>query len=177
KAMIAARKPVWDFYDRLRRTRVLDPACGSGNFLFVALDVFKRLENEILDLLHDLGDEAAFVTHGNPITPEQFLGIEIKPWAKEITELVLWIGYLQWQIRTRGWKTNVPEPVLRDYRNIECRDAVLAYDAIEPVVDKEGQAITRWDGETTKTHPVTGNEVPDDSARVPELRYANPKKA
>src|SRR5207253_4840836 len=63
KAMIAARKPVWDFYDRLRRTRVLDPACGSGNFLFVALDVFKRLENEILDLLHDLGDEAAFVTH------------------------------------------------------------------------------------------------------------------
>jgi hypothetical protein len=177
KAEVAARKPVHDFYDRLRKIRILDPACGSGNFLFVALDVLKRLENEVLDLLHDLGDTAMFVTHGNPISPEQFLGIEIKPWAKEIAELVLWIGYLQWQIRTRGWRTNVPEPVLRDYHNIECRDAVLAYDRVEPLLDDDGKPVTRWDGETMKVHPVTGENVPDESSRIPVWRYVNPTKA
>ena len=177
KAEVAARKPVHDFYDRLRKIRILDPACGSGNFLFVALDVLKRLENEVLDLLHDLGDTAMFVTHGNPISPEQFLGIEIKPWAKEIAELVLWIGYLQWQIRTRGWRTNVPEPVLRDYHNIECRDAVLAYDRVEPLLDDDGKPVTRWDGETMKVHPVTGKEVPDENAPVAVMQYVNPRQA
>jgi hypothetical protein len=177
KAMIEARKPVYAFYDRLCDIRVLDPACGSGNFLFVALDVFKRLENEILDLLHDLGDTAVFNQHGRPVTPEQFLGIEIKWWAKEITELVLWIGYLQWQIRTRGWTTNVPEPVLRDYRNIDYRDAVLAYDSVEPLLDKDGKPVTTWDGETMKADPITGEQVPDDTARVPEIRYLNPRRA
>jgi hypothetical protein len=177
KAEVAARKPVHGFYDRLRKIRILDPACGSGNFLFVALDVLKRLENEVLDLLHDLGDTAMFVTHGNPISPEQFLGIEIKPWAKEIAELVLWIGYLQWQIRTRGWRTNVPEPVLRDYHNIECRDAVLAYDSVEPLLDEDGKPVTRWDGETMKTSPITGKEVPDENARLAQVRFVNPRKA
>jgi hypothetical protein len=177
KAMVEARKPVYVFYDRLCDVRVLDPACGSGNFLFVALDAFKRLENEILDLLHDLGATEIFNLHGRPVTPEQFLGIEIKPWAKEITELVLWIGWLQWQIRTRGWTTNVPEPVLRDYHNIERRDAVLAYDVVEPLLDDDGKPVTRWDGETMKRHPVTGEEVPDDAARVPVLHYVNPRRA
>jgi len=177
KAMVEARKPVYAFYDRLCDLRVLDPACGSGNFLFVALDVFKRLENEILDLLQALGDNAIFNQHGRPVTPEQFLGIEIKRWAKEITELVLWIGYLQWQIRTRGWTTNVPEPVLRDYHNIEHRDAVLAYDRVEPLLGDDGEPVTRWDGETMKVHPVTGKEVPDDTTRVPVMRYVNPRKA
>ena len=62
------------------------------------------------------------------VTPEQFRGIEVKPWAKEIAELVLWIGYLQWQVRQPGGALTIPEPVLRDYDNIECRDAVLAWD-------------------------------------------------
>jgi hypothetical protein len=177
KAMVAARKPVYAFYDRLRKLRILDPACGSGNFLFVALDLLKRLENEILDLLHDLGDMAVFVTHGDPISPEQFLGIEVKAWAKEITELVLWIGYLQWQIRTRGWKTHVPEPVLTDYENIELRDAVLEWDDRVPVADDDGRPATRWDSATTKLHPVTGKEVPDGSAQVQVYRYLNPRKA
>ena len=177
KAMVEARKPVYAFFDKLCNLRVLDPACGSGNFLFVALDLFKRLENEILDLLHDLGDEALFLQHGRMVTPEQFLGIEIKPWAKEIAELVLWIGWLQWQIRTRGWKTNPQEPILRDYHNIECRDAVLAYDTIEPLLDDDGTPVTRWDGETMKISPVTGEEIPDETARTPVYRYVNPRKA
>lgn len=177
KAMVAARKPVYAFYDKLTQTRVLDPACGSGNFLYVTLDLFKGIENEILALLHDLGDNAIFNLHGRSVTPEQFLGIEIKPWAKEIAELVLWIGYLQWQIRNRGWMSHIPEPVLRDYHNIECRDAVLAYDAVEPALDDDGKPITRWDGETMKKHPVTREDVPDETARVPVLKYINPRKA
>jgi hypothetical protein len=177
KAMVAARKPVYAFYDKLTETRVLDPACGSGNFLYVTLDLFKRIENEILALLHDLGDTAIFNLHGRSVTPEQFLGIEIKPWAKEIAELVLWIGYLQWQIRNRGWMTHVPEPVLHNYHNIECRDAVLAYDRVEPAMNAEGNPINRWDAETMKKHPATGEDVPDETARVPIMKYVNPRKA
>lgn len=178
KAVAEARKIVYAFYDRLTRIRVLDPACGSGNFLFVALDLFKRIENEVLDLLANLGDtRPMYSPSGRTVTPEQFHGIEIKEWAKWITELVLWIGYLQWQIRTRGWKSHPQEPILRDYHNIECRDAVLAYDAKEPLLDDEGQPVTRWDGETTKTSPVTGEQIPDKLALAPVYRYVNPRKA
>jgi hypothetical protein len=182
KAVAEARRIVYAFYDRLTRIRVLDPACGSGNFLYVALDLFKRIENEVIDLLDNLGDDRVRVAFartfaGTMVTPAQFLGIEIKPWAKEITELILWIGWLQWQIRTRGWKSDPQEPILRDYHNIQCRDAVLAYDAKEPRLDDDGQPVTRWDGETMKTNPATGEPVPDETARVPVYKYVNPRKA
>lgn len=177
KAVAEARKIVHAFYDKLTKTRVLDPACGTGNFLYVALDLFKRIENEIIELLDSLGDDRSIVTFGRMITPQQFLGIEIKPWAKEIAELVLWIGWLQWQIRTRGYRNHPEEPILRDYHNIECRDAVLAYDEKVPLLDDDGQPVTRWDGETMKKHPVTGEDVPDETARVPVYRYVNPRKA
>ena len=182
KAVAEARRVVNDFYDRLTRIRVLDPACGSGNFLYVALDLFKRIENEIIDLLDNLGEDRTRVAFGRTlsgrmVTPEQFHGIEIKEWAKEITELVLWIGWLQWQMRTRGWKSDPPQPILRDYHNIECRDAVLAYDEKVPLLDENGEPVTRWDGETMKRHPVTGEEVPDENARTPVQRYVNPRKA
>jgi hypothetical protein len=166
------------FQQRLCHVRVLDPACGTGNFLYVTLDLFKRLESEVLGLLADLGQtQAAREREGETVTPAQFHGIEIKPWAKEIAELVLWIGYLQWQLRTRGDAGHIAEPVLRAYGNIECRDAVLAYDRIEPVLDDAGDPVTRWDGETMKTHPVTGKDVPDETAQVPVVRYVNPRKA
>ncbi len=177
KSLAEARKIVYAFYDRLTHIRVLDPACGSGNFLFVALDLFKRIENEIIDVLENLGGDRTIVTFGRMVTPEQFLGIEIKEWAKEITELVLWIGWLQWQIRTRGYKNHPEEPILRDYHNIERRDAVLAYDDKVPLLGDDGEVVTRWNGETMKVHPVTGEEVPDESARVPMYQYLNPRQA
>jgi hypothetical protein len=177
KVVDEARKIVNAFYDRLLKMRVLDPACGSGNFLFVALDLFKRIENEVIEQLDALGNDRAIVAFGRMVTPEQFLGIEIKPWAKEITELVLWIGWLQWQIRTTGWKARPPQPILRDYHNIECRDAVLAYDDKVPLLDDNELAVTRWDGETMKLSPVTGGEVPDETARIPVWKYVNPRKA
>lgn len=90
---------------------------------------------------------------------------------------MLWIGYLQWHFRTHGKTLPVPEPVLSDYKNIECRDAILAFDRREPVTNEQGVPETRWDGETTRVSAVTGDLVPDESARVPIYRYVNPRKA
>lgn len=172
-----ALKGLHTFHHTLCKTRVLDPACGSGNFLYVTLEHLKRLEGEILNQLDALGDtQGKLETEGVTVDPHQLLGIEVNPRAAAITELVLWIGYLQWHFRTRG-QVMPPQPVLKDFRNIECRDAVMAWDQIEYVTDERGVPMTRWDGKTMKKHPVTGEEVPDDRARVPLERYVNPRKA
>ena len=91
------------FQRRLASVRILDPACGSGNFLYVTLEHLKRLEGEVLEVLRKLGQEQALLElEGEIVRPEQFHGIEVNPWAAAIAELVLWIGYLQWHLRTRG---------------------------------------------------------------------------
>ncbi|MDD5175283.1 MAG: hypothetical protein PHQ05_02515 [Sterolibacterium sp.] len=165
------------FHRRLCELRVLDPACGSGNFLYVTLEHMKRLEGEVLNQLHEFGHgQAQLETEGFAVDPHQFLGLEINPRAAAIAELVLWIGYLQWHFRTRGAGLP-PQPVLRDFRNIECRDAVLAYDKVEFVTDAKGIPVSRWNGKTMKVHPVTGEQVPDETAQVPLERYVNPRCA
>lgn len=173
-----AQKRVLEFHHILCRTRVLDPACGTGNFLYVTLDLFKRLETEVLALLNELGyKQIGLEMRDYRVTPEQFLGIEVKRWAKEIAELVLWIGYLQWQVRQPGGALTVPQPVLRDYGNIQCRDAVLDYDREELLLDEHKKPVTRWDGETMKLSPVTGEKIPDETARVPVYLYVKPRRA
>jgi hypothetical protein len=165
------------FLHKLTSLRVLDPACGSGNFLYVTLELLKRLEGEVLNTLRALGDERLRLElQSITVSPQQFLGIEVNPRAAAIAELVLWIGYLQWHFKTQG-KTNPPEPIIKNYHNIECRDAVLAWEGVEPLRDKAGQVVTRWDGRTTKPHPVTGEAVPDETARVEAVRYLKPRKA
>ncbi|MDP2793310.1 MAG: hypothetical protein Q8O25_04380, partial [Sulfurisoma sp.] len=171
-----AQQAVRAFHYRLCSTRVLDPACGSGNFLYVTMEHMKRLEGEVLDLLQDLGASGSLDAEGLTVDPHQFLGLELNPRAAAIAELVLWIGHLQWHFRTRG--ASLPsEPVLRDFHNIECRDAVLDWDERTPALDDAGQALSRWDGVSRKPHPVTGEQVPDEAARVPLWRYANPRQA
>ena len=169
-----ARAQVKGFHHQLCTVRVLDPACGSGNFLYVTLEHLKRLEGEVLEQLRALGDAQASLLE--TVTPRQLLGIEINERAAALAELVLWIGYLQWHIRTFG-DTSVAEPVIHDYGNIEHRDAVLAYDGQEPMLDAAGQLVTRWDGKTFKLHPATGERVPDEKAVVPQWRYLNPRAA
>lgn len=172
------------FHTRLCNVRVLDPACGTGNFLYVTLEHLKRLEGEVLNALDELGyrqaglalSERADAMAGETVDPHNLLGIEINPRAAAIAEVVLWIGYLQWHFRTRGDVTP-PQPVIRDFRNIETRDAVLAYDRVEFVTDERGVPVTRWDGRTMKSSPVTGEPIPDEAARVPVERYVNPRKA
>jgi MmeI, DNA-methyltransferase domain/MmeI, N-terminal domain/MmeI, helicase spacer domain/MmeI, target recognition domain len=165
------------FHRRLCQVRVLDPACGSGNFLYVTLEHLKRLEGEVLNALEALGETQGLLElAGVTVDPHQMLGLETIPRAARVAEAVLWIGYLQWHFRTHG-RVNPPEPVLRDFHNIECRDAVLAWDRIEHVIDERGIPVTRWDGRTTKTHPVTGEQVPDETACVLLEQYVNPRKA
>jgi hypothetical protein len=165
------------FHRRLCKIRVLDPACGSGNFLYVTLEHLKRLEGEVLDALHGFGEKQGILEDaGMTVDPHQLLGIEKNPRATAISDLVLWIGYLQWHFRTRG-EANPPEPVIRKFHNIECRDAVLAYDAEEIVRDASGQPVTRWDGRSFKKHPVTNEEIPDETKQTLLLRYVNARKA
>jgi SAM-dependent methyltransferase len=165
------------FHRRLCELRVLDPACGTGNFLYVTLEHLKRLEGEVLLALEQLGHEqAALEMAGFTVDPHQLLGLEVNPRAAAIAELVLWIGYLQWHFRTRG-RVAPLEPIIKNFHNIENRDAVLAFDRSEPVLDEQGQPVTRWDGRTMKRHPVTGEDVPDETARVPLLSYVNPRPA
>jgi hypothetical protein len=168
---------IQDFHRQLCEVRVLDPACGSGNFLYVTLEHLKRLEGEVLNSLEDLGETQGLLElSGVTVDPHQLLGLETNPRAADITESVLWIGFLQWHFRTRG--DVIPEePVLRDFHNIECRDAVLDYDAAELITDEAGRPVTHWDGATYTTHPTTGERVPDESARVPMYHYTNPRQA
>lgn len=175
-ALKEARALVHDFLKTLCSLRVLDPACGTANFLYVTMEHMKRLEGEVWDVLKQLGETQSFEGFGMTVDPHQFLGIEINPRAAAIADLVLWIGYLQWHFRTYGDRLPA-EPIIRAYHNIECRDAVLAHDGTEPLRDERGTPVTRWDGRTTKRHPVTGEEVPDETARVFVLKYLNPRKA
>lgn len=172
-----AAAEVQRFHRRLCEIRILDPACGSGNFLYVTLEHLKRLEGEVLNALDRLGHEqAALEMAGFTVDPHQLLGLEVNPRAAAIAELVLWIGYLQWHFRTRG-RVTPPEPIIKNFHNIECRDAVLAWDRTEPVLDDHGKPVTRWDGRTMKKHPVTCEDVPDETVRVPFVHYMNPRPA
>ena len=169
------------FHAQLAQTKVLDPACGTGNFLYVALARMKELEGEVIGRLAELEPEgeSQYVAElsGHTITPENFLGIEINPRAAAIAQLVLWIGYLQWHFKVNGEGKVPPEPVLRDVKTIENRDALLTWDKKVLERDEHGKPLTRWDGESMKRHPVTGKNVPDEDARVEVERYVKPKQA
>jgi hypothetical protein len=171
-----ARDEVREFLRKLCNTTVLDPACGTGNFLYVTLEHMKRLEGEVLDALKGFGEtQAAFEGFGLTVDPHQLRGIEINPRAAAIADLVLWIGYLQWHFRTYGSKMPA-EPIIHAYHNIECRDAVLKYKRKELVVDEQGSPVTRWDGRSMKPHPVTGEPVPDETGTTSLYHYEGPEE-
>ena len=173
----AAIAKVKAFHHTLCTTRVLDPACGTGNFLYVSLELMKRLEGEVLEALDELGEDAPrFAMEGETVGPRQFYGLEINPRAVAIADLVLWIGFIKWQLKTNGLKA-ITEPVLHAYGTIRQQDAILACDGTEIARDDTGKPLTRWDGVTMKRHPVTGEEVPDGEAVVEVLTYKNPKPA
>lgn len=124
----AAIAAIEAYYKHLTEIIVLDPSCGCANFLAVSLNLLKDLEGEIVQALRALGlSERDIQRKGYYVGPHQFRGIEIVPRAADIAELVLWISYLQRHYTIHG-NINPPEPILRDFRSIECRDAVLAFD-------------------------------------------------
>ena len=126
------RLPAWErsaesewraFLERLRAVRVLDPACGSGNFLYLALRLLKDLEREAIRW----GAERLRISGEFPqVGPHNVLGIEVNPYAKELAGVTIWIGQIQW-MRDHGY--GFPSnPVLAALDSIELRDAILARD-------------------------------------------------
>lgn len=128
------------FHEALCRTRVLDPACGTGNFLHVAQELMKKLEGEVLDAASELGSAeqlGGFAAHA--VGPHQFFGMETNRRAVAIADLVLWIGHLQWHFRTRGFAPK--EPILEKLDHIYKRDAVLCWDGWPIPQWRDGEAL------------------------------------
>ncbi|MGE3857064.1 MAG: class I SAM-dependent DNA methyltransferase, partial [Dehalococcoidia bacterium] len=112
------------FVDRLRAVRVLDPACGSGNFLYVTLRLLKDLEQQAI---HWGAERLGLPREFPEVGPHNLQGIEINPYAKELASVSIWVGHIQWMLDNGyGYPRN---PVLQPLHNIEQRDAILARDA------------------------------------------------
>ena len=114
------------FLDRLRAFTVLDPACGSGNFLYLALQALKDLEHQVQFEAEAFGFPRTFPAIG----PANVKGIEINPYAAELARVSVWIGEIQW-MRRNGFSES-RNPILKPLDTIECRDAILTPDNTEP---------------------------------------------
>lgn len=123
-----ARALLSGFLTRLASVRVLDPACGSGNFLYVTFAGLKALEGEVRQAIGRAGGVGTLELEGAAVTPHQMMGIEKGARAASVADLVLWIGYLQWHRKTHGDALPLPEPILQGYGQVEHRDALLAPD-------------------------------------------------
>jgi len=122
RALDKAEKLHLGFVERLKAFRALDPACGSGNFLYISLLELKNIEHRV-----NLEAEALGLPRGFPqLGPEVVLGIELSPYAAELARVSVWIGEIQW-MRRNGFEA-AKNPILRTLNTIENRDAVLAPD-------------------------------------------------
>jgi type II restriction/modification system DNA methylase subunit YeeA len=122
RAMKSAEAAVAAFLDRLLNIKILDPACGSGNFLYLALRGLKDLEGEVIAY----GAERNLARQIPFVSPRQLFGIEINHYAHELAQVVVWIGHIQW-----GYQNSFrpkEEPILRSFDNIKCADALLCGD-------------------------------------------------
>ena len=118
----AARARLGGFQQRLFEAEVLDPACGSGNFLYLALRSLLDLEREVIDFA---------AMHGWPgltptVKPDQMLGLEVNPYATELARTALWIGYIQWH-QNNGFPYD-HSPILTPLVSIQMADSILACD-------------------------------------------------
>ncbi len=109
------------FKEKLKNFKVLDPACGSGNFLYLALQSLKDIELRV-----DLEAEALGLERGFPeVGPQSMHGIEISPYAAELAKVTVWIGDIQWMLK-HGFAPS-KEPVLKKLDGIQCRDSLVSY--------------------------------------------------
>ncbi len=119
--------------------QLLDPACGSGNFLYVALKQLLDLEKRAITLAASLGIESWFPR----VSPDQLHGVELNPYAHELAQASIWIGYLQW-LRDNGFEFH-QTPILRPLDNVLQMDAVLGRDAggrpVEPEWPQAGVIV------------------------------------
>ena len=126
RIMEEAKEKCREFQHRLASVRILDPACGSGNFLYLALQGLKDLEQHVIKEMEELGLPRILPAVG----PQSVLGIEINPYAAELARVTIWIGQIQWML-SHGWGLS-KNPILMPLDRINCRDAVLNPDGTEP---------------------------------------------
>ncbi len=126
KRLNAAERRYRAFLNRLRAFTVLDPACGSGNFLYLVLQALKDLEHRVQLEAEALGFQRAFPEIG----PANVKGLEINPYAAELARVAVWIGEIQWMRRNGFYESR--NPILKPLDTIECRDAILTPDNTEP---------------------------------------------
>ncbi len=125
KAENEAHATYLKFRERLGAFRVLDPACGSGNFLYLALQNLKNFDLEVMNEAKKLDLPA----DDQRVGPQCVRGIEINPYAAELARVTIWIGELQWQIRNAfGVKR---APILSTLDGIVNKDALLNADGSE----------------------------------------------
>ncbi|MBK1693315.1 SAM-dependent methyltransferase [Chromatium weissei] len=132
KAIKSAQALLSTVFERLRNFRVLDPACGSGNFLLLALRGLKDLEHTIILDAEQLGLPRSFPQVG----PENVLGIETNVYAAELARVTVWIGEIQWMVQ-HGFSLS-KNPILKPIHIIDQRDSILDGNGKEsdwPIVD------------------------------------------
>jgi hypothetical protein len=122
KRRAAFRRILTNFQQELASTTILDPACGSGNFLYVALAAMPDLEMEI----SRYGANSGLSYMLPMVTPTQLFGLELNPYAREFAQVVVWIGHLQW-MQDHGFPYKV-DPVIDSIETIEIRDALIRHD-------------------------------------------------
>lgn len=167
----AARAQFITWLDELKNFRVLDPACGSGNFLFMGLKALKDIEHKSHLEAETLGlDREADLVTG----PHNLLGIELNEYAAELARVTVWIGELQWRM-AHGYefKTN---PVLEPLDHIECRDALLAWEPSQENGDGNGEGNGVRSEFRTATPPAA-NPAERNSALTPLPAPAGEKRA
>ncbi|MBK7136632.1 MAG: class I SAM-dependent DNA methyltransferase [Rhodocyclales bacterium] len=108
------------YLERLRNFRVLDPACGSGNFLYLALKALKDLERRANVEAEALGLQRQVSIE---VSPANVLGLELDPYAAELARVTVWIGEIQWMLRN-GYPV-ATQPILRPLDTVENRDALV----------------------------------------------------
>ncbi len=121
RADAAIHRAFLNFRHRLATVRILDPACGSGNFLYVAIRQLLELEKQVITRAAqgDIGMGGLLPD----VRPTQLHGIEINRYAAELAQVVIWIGYLQW-MRDNGFVAP-HDPILDPLQSIDNRDAIL----------------------------------------------------
>ena len=127
-----------DFAAELAAVTVLDPACGSGNFLYLALRSLLDLWKEVYSLMLALGLTPMSPLEGISPTPAQLHGIEINPYAHELAQATIWIGYIQW-LRDHGFGSP-SEPILRPIQTVQRMDAIIDLTGFEDAPIAEGAA-------------------------------------
>ncbi len=122
------------FLEKIRTIRVLDPACGSGNFLYMSLRQLLDLEKEVINA----GAASGISSQTPQVNPAQLFGIEVNDYAHEIAQATVWIGWIQW-LHENGY--GFPsQPILKRLNNIMNMDAILAFDADGKPVEPEWPA-------------------------------------